>query len=92
MGTGISSIANASTRSSAASLTATAAAKTAAEKDRKTIAGNFDAFLSLLTTQLKNQSPLDPLDSNQFIDSFSISLGEGSITVTSDTITGEGKN
>ncbi len=65
MSTGISSIANVSTRSAAASLTATAT-QTAAEKDRKTIAQNFDAFLGLLTTQLKNQSPLDPLDSNQF--------------------------
>ncbi|MBL4786322.1 MAG: flagellar hook assembly protein FlgD [Cohaesibacteraceae bacterium] len=27
---------------------------------------NFDTFLTLLTTQLKNQSPLDPLDTNQF--------------------------
>lgn len=27
---------------------------------------NFDTFLSLLTTQLKNQDPLSPLDSNQF--------------------------
>jgi flagellar basal-body rod modification protein FlgD len=66
MSTGISSIANVSTRSSVASLTATAAAQSTVEKDRKTIAGNFDQFLSLLTTQLKNQSPLDPLDSNQF--------------------------
>jgi flagellar basal-body rod modification protein FlgD len=31
-----------------------------------TIAGNFDAFLSLLTTQLQNQNPLDPLDTNEF--------------------------
>jgi flagellar basal-body rod modification protein FlgD len=31
-----------------------------------TIAGNFNTFLQLLTTQLKNQSPLDPLDTNQF--------------------------
>jgi flagellar basal-body rod modification protein FlgD len=31
-----------------------------------TIAGNFDTFLSLLTTQLKNQNPLSPLDTNQF--------------------------
>lgn len=31
-----------------------------------TIAENFTAFLSLLTTQLKNQSPLEPLDTNQF--------------------------
>lgn len=31
-----------------------------------TIAGNFDSFLQLLTTQLKHQNPLDPLDTNQF--------------------------
>jgi flagellar basal-body rod modification protein FlgD len=31
-----------------------------------TIAQNFDTFLTLLTTQLKNQNPLDPLDTNQF--------------------------
>ena len=31
-----------------------------------TIAQNFDTFLQLLTTQLKNQNPLDPLDTNQF--------------------------
>jgi len=31
-----------------------------------TIAGNFNTFLSLLTTQLQNQNPLDPLDTNQF--------------------------
>lgn len=30
------------------------------------IANNFDQFLQLLTTQLKNQNPLDPLDTNQF--------------------------
>jgi flagellar basal-body rod modification protein FlgD len=33
---------------------------------RAAIAENFEAFLLLLTTQLKNQSPLDPLDTNQF--------------------------
>ena len=32
----------------------------------QTIAGNFQTFLSLLTTQLQNQNPLDPLDTNQF--------------------------
>lgn len=31
-----------------------------------TIAENFDTFLGLLTTQLQNQNPLDPLDTNQF--------------------------
>ncbi|KQO52119.1 MULTISPECIES: flagellar hook assembly protein FlgD [unclassified Methylobacterium] len=30
------------------------------------IAGNFQQFLTLLTTQLKNQNPMDPLDTNQF--------------------------
>lgn len=30
------------------------------------IADNFNEFLSLLTTQLQNQNPLDPLDTNQF--------------------------
>jgi flagellar basal-body rod modification protein FlgD len=32
----------------------------------KTMANNFEQFLQLLTTQLRNQSPLDPLDTNQF--------------------------
>ena len=31
-----------------------------------TIAGNFQTFLTILTTQLQNQNPLDPLDTNQF--------------------------
>jgi flagellar basal-body rod modification protein FlgD len=31
-----------------------------------TLAGNFQAFLTLLTTQLRHQNPLDPLDTNQF--------------------------
>ncbi len=34
--------------------------------DKATIAGNFTNFLQLLTTQLRNQNPLDPLDTNQF--------------------------
>jgi flagellar basal-body rod modification protein FlgD len=33
---------------------------------RAGIADNFDTFLKILTTQLKNQNPLDPLDTNQF--------------------------
>lgn len=39
---------------------------TAAATSRASIANNFDTFLLLLTTQLKNQNPLDPLDTNQF--------------------------
>jgi flagellar basal-body rod modification protein FlgD len=30
------------------------------------IAGNFDEFLQILTTQLQNQDPLDPMDTNSF--------------------------
>ena len=46
--------------------TGTAATASGTGTDRKTIAGNFDAFLLLLTTQLKNQNPMEPLDTNQF--------------------------
>jgi flagellar basal-body rod modification protein FlgD len=42
------------------------AATTGKTTSKTSIANNFDQFLSLLTTQLKNQSPLDPLDTNQF--------------------------
>ena len=31
-----------------------------------TLASNFQTFLTLLTTQLQHQNPLDPLDTNQF--------------------------
>src|SRR6185312_8890054 len=41
----------------------TTAAQTTASKQ---LAGNFDTFLTLLTTQLQNQDPLNPMDSNQF--------------------------
>jgi flagellar basal-body rod modification protein FlgD len=47
------------TSSALGSASGTSSAKTS-------IANNFDQFLQLLTTQLKNQSPLDPLDTNQF--------------------------
>lgn len=33
---------------------------------RSGIADNFDTFLKILTTQLKNQNPLSPMDTNQF--------------------------
>lgn len=35
-------------------------------KDRNSIADNFDTFLQILTTQLKNQNPLEPMDTNEF--------------------------
>ncbi|MGL5734402.1 MAG: flagellar hook capping FlgD N-terminal domain-containing protein, partial [Beijerinckiaceae bacterium] len=30
------------------------------------LANNFQSFLTLLTTQLKNQNPLEPLNTNEF--------------------------
>jgi flagellar basal-body rod modification protein FlgD len=63
--TGINAISNVSTTTSStssASSTAQAANSTASQQ----LAGNFDTFLQLLTTQLQNQNPLDPLDTNQF--------------------------
>jgi flagellar basal-body rod modification protein FlgD len=36
------------------------------EESRKTLAGDLDQFLNLLTTQLKYQDPLSPMDSTQF--------------------------
>ena len=38
----------------------------ASAADGAMIADNFQSFLQLLTTQLKNQNPMDPLDTNQF--------------------------
>ena len=38
--------------------------KTATQK--ATLAADFDQFLTLLTTQLQNQDPLNPMDSNDF--------------------------
>ena len=46
---------------------ATAATATATTPDAmKKLSGNFSTFLTLLTTQLKNQDPTSPMDSNQF--------------------------
>jgi flagellar basal-body rod modification protein FlgD len=41
-------------------------AASSAARDRIGLADDFDSFLLLLTTQLKNQDPLSPLDANQF--------------------------
>ena len=46
--------------------TSATTAQTAGVLGGQQLAGNFDTFLQLLTTQLQNQDPLDPLDTNQF--------------------------
>src|ERR1700675_2201733 len=44
----------------------TSTAQAAGAVGSQQLAGNFDTFLKLLTTQLQNQDPLSPLDTNQF--------------------------
>ena len=44
----------------------TASAAGTISSGTKSLASNFETFLSLLTTQLKNQDPLSPVDSNEF--------------------------
>jgi flagellar basal-body rod modification protein FlgD len=48
------------------SVTAAVTSNGTNEVVKDTLASNFTTFLQLLTTQLKNQNPLDPLDTNQF--------------------------
>jgi flagellar basal-body rod modification protein FlgD len=50
--------------SSSSSSSSSASASSALASSQ--IAGNFQSFLTLLTTQLQNQNPLSPLDTNQF--------------------------
>src|SRR6202041_3271697 len=50
------------TTSTGSSSTASAATTASTQQ----IAGNFDTFLQLLTTQLQNQDPLSPMDTSQF--------------------------
>ena len=55
------------TMASAVTATNTATSSTSSStSSNTTIANNFQTFLTLLTTQLQNQNPLDPLDTNQF--------------------------
>jgi flagellar basal-body rod modification protein FlgD len=62
---GVSSPVVSGTTTLPASTSGTSAAATTALASSQ-IAGNFQSFLQLLTTQLQNQNPLNPLDTNQF--------------------------
>ena len=52
--------------SSAAGSTANSSSGVSSNSGLNELADNFNSFLTLLTTQLQNQDPLDPLDTNQF--------------------------
>jgi flagellar basal-body rod modification protein FlgD len=55
-----------STGSTGSSSSGASAAQAAGSDASQQLAGNFDTFLQLLTTQLQNQDPLSPLDTSQF--------------------------
>src|SRR5271167_2826593 len=52
--------------SSASGSTANSSSGVSSNTGLNELADNFNSFLTLLTTQLQNQDPLDPLDTNQF--------------------------
>jgi len=54
------------TSATSAATTASQPATSQANDASKQLSSNFDTFLQLLTTQLQNQDPLQPMDSNQF--------------------------
>src|SRR5437868_14522330 len=62
----IATIANSVASATGTAPSASSGVPTTPAANKATLAGNFDTFLQLLTTQLKNQNPLDPLDTNQF--------------------------
>lgn len=53
----------------------------------KMLASNFETFLTLLTTQMKNQDPLSPLDSNQFTAQLTQMAGVEQQLLTNDLLT-----
>ena len=46
--------------------TSSTTTSSATQSATQQLSGNFQTFLTLLTTQLKNQDPMSPMDSNQF--------------------------
>lgn len=67
------------------SSTTEAASRTSA--GRIGLASNFETFLELLTTQLKNQDPLSPLDSNEFTAQLTQMSGVEQQLLTNDLLT-----
>jgi flagellar basal-body rod modification protein FlgD len=55
-----------STTQTPAATPSTSAPSSATMQGLDSLTSNFNTFLTLLTTQLKNQDPTSPLDSNQF--------------------------
>src|ERR1700712_1975386 len=60
------SIASVAAQQSAATAASTAAGGSSSGNALTALSGNFQNFLQMLMTQLKNQDPTSPLDTNQF--------------------------
>ena len=60
--------------------------QTQASKARASLAGDMDAFLLLLTTQLKNQDPLSPLEPTEFTNQLVNFAGVEQQIATNDSI------
>jgi flagellar basal-body rod modification protein FlgD len=68
------------------SATNPAGAVSSALNDTTEIASNFTTFLQLLTTQLQNQDPLSPMDTNQFTQQLVEFAGVEQQMKTNDTL------
>ena len=64
--TNLASNLNSSPAATSATTSSSSTAQAAGVAGSQDIAGDYNTFLTLLTTQLQNQDPLDPLDTNQF--------------------------
>jgi flagellar basal-body rod modification protein FlgD len=64
----------------------TPAASVSSSLDNTEIASNFTTFLQLLTTQLQNQDPLSPMDTNQFTQQLVEFAGVEQQMKTNDTL------
>jgi flagellar basal-body rod modification protein FlgD len=65
----------------------TTEATTRAAASRTSLVSNFETFLQLLTSQLKNQDPLSPLDSNDFTAQLTQMTGVEQQLLTNDLLT-----
>jgi flagellar basal-body rod modification protein FlgD len=66
--------------------TTSTASPTVPPVDNTEIASNFTTFLQLLTTQLQNQDPLSPMDTNQFTQQLVEFAGVEQQMKTNDTL------
>src|ERR1017187_1131704 len=72
--------------STSTSTTTPTSSVASALNDNTEIASNFTTFLQLLTTQLQNQDPLSPMDTNQFTQQLVEFAGVEQQMKTNDTL------